>query len=100
MRKTSAQRGYGSAWQRARKAYLLAHPLCVMCQEEGRTTPAEVVDHVIPHKGDPDLFWDQENWQALCKRHHDAAKQMEDKGDVIGCDITGIPIDPDHPWSK
>jgi 5-methylcytosine-specific restriction protein A len=30
-----------------------------------------VVDHIIPHRGDQYLFWDQENWQALCKDCHD-----------------------------
>lgn len=34
-------------------------------------TPAEVVDHKIDHKGDPTLFWDQGNWQAMSKRCHD-----------------------------
>jgi 5-methylcytosine-specific restriction protein A len=30
-----------------------------------------VVDHVIPHKGDRALFWDEaNNWQALCARCH------------------------------
>lgn len=30
---TAAQRGYGSRWQAARAAYLVKHPLCVMCAE-------------------------------------------------------------------
>jgi 5-methylcytosine-specific restriction protein A len=25
-----------------------------------------VVDHIRPHMGDPALFWDEGNWQALC----------------------------------
>ena len=29
---------------------------------------SECVDHIVPHKGDQQLFWDQSNWQALCRR--------------------------------
>ena len=60
--------------------YLQHHPLCVMCAEEGRTTPADVVDHIVPHQGNEVLFWDSNNWQALCKRHHDSDKQKMERG--------------------
>ena len=58
-------------WREVRVAYLRRHPLCVQCQKEGRLTAATVVDHIIPHRGDQYLFWDQDNWQALCKDCHD-----------------------------
>ena len=29
----AAERGYGRAWQKARKRYLEAHPLCVECMK-------------------------------------------------------------------
>ena len=45
--------------------------LCVSCQAEGKLTAATVVDHIIPHRGDMKLFWDESNWQPLCKEHHD-----------------------------
>lgn len=64
-------RGYGAKWRRARGAYLARHPLCRTCETAGRTTPATVVDHVTPHRGDQALFWDSGNWQPLCKRCHD-----------------------------
>ena len=51
--------------------YLAAHPLCEKCLKEGRYTKATVVDHIKPHRGDPKLFWDPDNWQTLCKRCHD-----------------------------
>ena len=28
------------------------------------------VDHIIAHRGDPKLFWDQSNWRALCHSCH------------------------------
>jgi len=50
----------------------------VMCMTEGRYTRATVVDHIKPHRGDRELFWDQSNWQALCKAHHDKKTGLED----------------------
>jgi 5-methylcytosine-specific restriction protein A len=77
--KNSTERGYGYKWQKARAQYLAEHPLCVMCESEGRTTQAKVVDHTVPHRGDQAIFWDQSRWQALCKRHHDSEAQKRDK---------------------
>ena len=79
-KRTSNQRGYGTAWQRARKGFLMKNPLCVMCSAEGATRAAEVVDHVVPHRGDRNLFWDRANWQALCKQHHDSDKARQEHG--------------------
>lgn len=65
-RPTAYERGYDRRWQDARELYLRQHPLCVMCLAEGRTTAARVVDHVVPHRGNQRLFWDETNWQSLC----------------------------------
>ena len=65
-RGTAQERGYGARWQKARAAFLAAHPLCVNCKRNGRLTPARVVDHIVPHRGDMSLFWDESNWQPLC----------------------------------
>jgi 5-methylcytosine-specific restriction endonuclease McrA len=75
---TSAQRGYGYKWQKARERYLRANPLCVYCEREGVIAAASVVDHIKPHHGDMELFWDESNWQSLCKTHHDSTKQREE----------------------
>jgi 5-methylcytosine-specific restriction protein A len=64
------ERGYNTRWDKARKTFLMRSPLCVMCQKEGRVTPARVVDYIIPHKGDTALLWDTSNWQGLCFPHH------------------------------
>ena len=78
---SSTERGYGYAWQQARLRFLQAHPLCAMCQamKPPRVTAANVVDHILPHKGDKELFWDESNWQALCAGHHNSDKQMLEK---------------------
>ena len=77
--RAAAKRGYGREWQKARKQYLNSHPLCVMCMKEGRYVKATVVDHIIPHRGNENLFWDRSNWQSLCKRCHDKKTWTEDK---------------------
>lgn len=79
-RENADRRGYGSRWRRARKMFLNSHPLCVECQKNGVLTTANVVDHIIPHKGDYDLFWNENNWQPLCKRCHDRKTVLEDGG--------------------
>ncbi len=86
-------------WKRDRRAFLTRNPLCRMCEAVGRTELATVVDHITPHKGDPVLFFDQSNWQPLCKTDHDAAKaEQENTGRIRGCDVNGMPLDPNHPW--
>ena len=92
-RPSAARRGYGPRWRRARTAYLARHPLCVRCQAgaaylarhplcvpceaAGRLVPSTTVDHIVPHRGDQKLFWDEANWAALCKRCHDAKTARE-----------------------
>ncbi len=72
-RATAQERGYGSRWQRARLTFLNEHPCCAECEREGKVTEATVVDHVIPHRGDQELFWASDtNWQALCAHHHNS----------------------------
>lgn len=43
-------------------------PVMSRCFDEQRVTLAYQVDHVVPHRGDQRLFWDElGNWQALCR---------------------------------
>ena len=69
-RGTASFRGYSSRWRRVSRLYLKKNPLCAQCLAEGRATPAELVDHIVPHRGDYNLFWDESNWQGLCITHH------------------------------
>lgn len=73
-RPTARQRGYNGKWDKARATFLARHPRCARCNEAAR-----IVDHVIPHKGDPKLFWDSGNWQPLCTSCHSGAKQREER---------------------
>ena len=73
-RGTATSRGYGAEWQRARLQHLNANPLCVCCLANGVVEPASMVDHVVPHKGDMNVFWKSEDWQSLCDWCHKAIK--------------------------
>jgi 5-methylcytosine-specific restriction protein A len=81
-RPNASERGYDSRWRRASKLYLQYNPLCRNCAKEGKLATAEVVDHIVPHRGDQTLFWDQSNWQPLCKRCHDRKTRTEDQHPV------------------
>lgn len=91
---------YGRRWSSARLNHLDLNPWCVMCTALGRLTRASVVDHKTPHRGDEALFWDENNWQSLCKLCHDGAKQSQEKsGHLRGSDASGAPVDPAHHWN-
>ena len=70
-RENASDRGYDGKWRAARSLFLKQNPLCWKCLENGKITPATVVDHIIPHRGNKVLFWDRSNWQPLCKDCHD-----------------------------
>ena len=76
-RGTAVERGYDYRWQQQSKIFLRHHPLCVECSKENKVTPANCVDHIEPHKGNQSLFWDKNNWQPLCKHHHDLKTAKE-----------------------
>lgn len=68
-----------------RPQQLVREPFCRECAKAGRRTPAEVVDHIRPHRGDWDLFKDPSNFQSLCKYHHDqktALEQLQDRREM------------------
>lgn len=76
-RKSAAKRGYDREWRKARKQFLAHNPLCLECQAEKVITASTQVDHIVPHNGDPILFWDTDNWQALCHTHHSRKTRRE-----------------------
>lgn len=79
-RPSACSLGYDRRWRKARKAYLAEHPLCAECARQGRDELASVVDHVQPHRGDSSLFWDQSNWQPLCRSCHSRKTAKHDGG--------------------
>jgi len=90
-RGSARDRGYTSAWDKAALGHRSSHPLCVGCEAVGRVAAAEVVDHIVPHRGDRALFWDRANWQSACAWHHNVVKQvleaMWDRGEIGMADL-------------
>lgn len=86
---------YGTVrWKQKRLRQLQKEPLCRYCLAQGYTTAANVADHIVPHRGDANLFWKGE-LQSLCFNHHSGAKQGEEAGGgrkrmLIGLD--GYPV--------
>ena len=80
--KTTSEKGYTSKWNKARTRFLRKHPLCEHCLKKNIYTKAVVVDHVTPHRGDETLFWNENNWQALCKSCHDRKTMTADRYQV------------------
>ena len=68
--------------KRLRPDQLAREPFCRVCAARGIRTRATVVDHVVPFRGDWDLFVSPSNHQSLCKFHHDqktAREQAEER---------------------
>ena len=79
-KRSSTELGYGYKWQVLRAWWLRHNPLCVRCREKGLVTEATEVDHILPHKGNKEMFWDRENLQSLCKKCHSMKTATEDGG--------------------
>lgn len=71
-------------WRQLRESFLRFNCWCVYCQEIGMRTKATVLDHITPHKGNREAFFDRSNLQPLCKTCHDShKKRMEMSGRVV-----------------
>lgn len=84
-------------WLAIRAEQLAREPLCRYHAERGEHVPADIVDHVVPHRGDEEAFF-AGPFQSLCKTCHDAVKQGEERRGFrreVGLD--GWPTDPRHP---
>lgn len=66
-----------TAWRKLRAVKLAREPMCEECARQGRVTPAQMVDHIIPiNKGGAPL--DVDNLQSLCNACH-ARKSAKDR---------------------
>lgn len=63
-------------WRKLRKRFLIANPLCVVCDSIGIVTSATVVDHIRPiNQGGEPL--DEANLQPMCEHHHNSKSGKE-----------------------
>ena len=70
-------------WQKLRLEVLLRDGyVCqqtkVLCVGRYPAGNSPVVDHIVPHRGNPDLFWDMDNLQTVSKAFHDSTKQSQE----------------------
>jgi 5-methylcytosine-specific restriction protein A len=65
-------------WKLVREKVLFAFPFCAMCAKLGGNSLSTIVDHIVPHKGNVELFWDLENLQGLCAHCHSVKTSKED----------------------
>ena len=54
-------------------------PLCVECLKVGAVEPSTQADHVRPHCGDEDAFYDMDNLQGLCSACHSRKTMHEQR---------------------
>lgn len=80
---------YTKAWKELRLRTLTRDGF--VCQKTGAMLSGRhpepnspVVDHIVPHRGDADLFWDENNLQSVTKQWHDSVKSViERAGDKV-----------------
>lgn len=57
--------------------------LCEYCTAKNIVKPATEVDHIIPHRGNLNLFYDSTNLQILCKECHADKTRVETMAEDI-----------------
>lgn len=62
-----------SEWRTKSKAFLQQYPVCNICGIK----PSKITDHIVPHRGNLELFWDRNNWQPVCWSCHSAKTLKE-----------------------
>lgn len=89
----------GAAWRRLRRSVLSEQPMCPECRDQGLLVPATEVDHADNNPANNE----RSNLVGLCKSHH-SIKTMADlygrDPKARGCDASGVPLDPTHPWNR
>jgi 5-methylcytosine-specific restriction enzyme A len=93
-------------WQRLRKLILRRDDYrCVVCGVDVSAPGAARVDHIrrVTEGGAP---FDPGNLRTLCVTHDAQAHREKGTGSrerderFGGCDASGLPLDPRHPWNS
>ena len=62
---------YDYTWRKFSANYKAANPLCVECLKLGKYNGKDLqVDHITPVEKRPDLMFDTDNLQTLCRSCH------------------------------
>jgi len=73
-RPNASARGYDSAWEKVRAAFLAEHCNCAFCAAEGRKTPAKIAHHIWSVRDFPGRRLDPTNLMPMCQSHHSSLK--------------------------
>lgn len=97
-------------WQRLRKRHLAMFPLCEGCEQAGRLTPANTVDHRVPISAGGATFPAHDGLASLCPSCHSIKTARGVEAGAVrtsrpvqprkGCDANGMPLDRSHPWAQ
>jgi hypothetical protein len=87
----------------ARARFLKMQTHCALCKKE-LGSGVRVLDHIVPHRGNHQLFLDVRNFQAVHKRCHDSVKaRLEHAGvgnryrEEVRTGDDGYPLDVEVP---
>lgn len=61
-------------WMKLRDLVRAEEPVCRACKAKGFVEPTHAVDHVVDRKERPDLAYERENLQGLCRQCHNAKR--------------------------
>lgn len=89
-----------AAWKKLRAQVLAEEPLCRMCTARGLVVAATDVDHIEDSREDYTDDNRRENLCTLCHECH-SLKTASSMGKRVslGCDVRGLPLDPQHHWN-
>lgn len=87
-------------WRRIRAEQLSKQPLCETCLSMGRITAATVCNHADKDSKATEEGFFAGPFTSECAPCHDSVIQRQERrGHIIGCDESGCPLDPSHPWN-
>jgi len=75
-RASAATRGYDSRWARFARTYKRLHPLCIVCELEGRTTLTDVPHHLEPVASGGELYPGDEGLLPVCYACHQRVEKL------------------------
>jgi 5-methylcytosine-specific restriction enzyme A len=87
------------SWRKRARHQLQIKPLCALCEEQGRVTPATIADHHPRHGGDYNKFR-LGPLRSLCRDCHQGVWAVDKRGYSHAVGVDGYPLDARHPFNR
>jgi 5-methylcytosine-specific restriction protein A len=68
---------YPPGWAKLSLLYRKENPLCEVCADQGKATPATEVHHIIPVRQNWSLSLDRSNLISVCRRCHEELEKEQ-----------------------